>query len=208
MLSHYHDSYFLLRLWVLILGLAISSCASDMTKLQTTPSGKAPMYLIGPGDGVQIFVWGNTELSITVPVRPDGRITTPLVEDVMASGKTPSQLAREIEERLGRYIRKPVVTVMVTDFVGRSSEQIRVIGEVTTPQTIPYKEDLTLLDVVISVGGLTEFASGNGASIARVTSEGIKRIPVRLDDLIKDGNISANIAMEPGDVLFVPESWF
>lgn len=188
----------------------MSGCASDAVTVKPSSSNsKTPYYVIGPGDQLRVFVWGNTDLTTIVPVRPDGRITTPLVEDVEASGKTPSELARAIEDRLARYIRKPVVTVTITAFVGRSSEQIRVIGEVTTPQTIPFKEDLTLLDVMVAVGGLTEFASGNGASISRVNPDGNRvKVNVRLNDLIKGGDINANIAMEPGDVLFVPESWF
>ena len=165
-------------------------------------------YIIGPGDNVSIFVWGNSELSTTVPVRPDGKITTPLVEDVQASGKTSTQLAREMEKQLARYIKNPVVTVYVTGFVGRYQEQIRVVGEATKPQSLPYREDMTVLDVMIAVGGLTEYAAGDSAVLVRVDNGNQKQYRVRLDDLIKDGDISANIYMLPGDILIIPEAWF
>ncbi len=168
----------------------------------------APAYIIGPGDTVNIFVWGNEELSATVPVRPDGKITTPLVEDVQASGKTPTQLARAMEKRLQRFIKNPIVTVLVTEFVGRHSEQIRVIGKAQEPQTIPYSENMTLLDVMIAVGGLSEFAAGNRATIVRVINGEQKEFNVRVSDLVKYGDISANVDMRPGDILIIPESWF
>lgn len=164
-------------------------------------------YLIGPGDNVNVVVWRNPEVSMTVPVRPDGKITTPLVEDVPASGKTPTQLARDLEKALSKYIQAPVVTVIVNGFVGPYSEQIRVIGQAAKPQALPYRENMTLLDVLITVGGITEFADGNKASILRITG-GKQQFSVRLSDLIKDGDISANVDMRPGDVLIIPESWF
>jgi len=167
-----------------------------------------PLYLIGAGDTLTIFIWGNPDLSGEFTVRPDGRLTTPLVEDVVASGKTPSQLARSMEQRLSRYIKNPVVTVTVTGFVGRHNEQIRVVGEVTTPLTLPYRENITVLDVVIAAGGLTEFAAGNRATIARTINGKRQKINVKLTDLVTDGDLSANIRMYPGDVLFVPEAWF
>jgi len=142
--------------------LFLTGCAAQVLDSATYHS-QAPTYIIGPGDTVQVFVWGNADLSSTVPVRPDGMITTPLVEDVQASGKTPMELAREMEKHLAKYIRNPVVTIIVTGFVGRFNEQVRVIGEATTPQSLPYSENMTLLDVMIAVGGLTEFASGNSA---------------------------------------------
>ena len=190
--------------------LVIQACTStgkhegkaDNLEAVTSP------YIIGAGDMLRIFVWGNTELSGEVPVRPDGRITTPLVEDIVASGKTPTQLAREMEKKLKRYMKKPVVTVTITQFVGRYTEQIRVVGEVVNQRTLPYRESVTVLDVIISVGGLTEFAAGNRASIARTVNGQIKRIPVRLEDLLDSGDFAANIRMQPGDVLFVPEAWF
>jgi len=165
-------------------------------------------YLIGPGDGLRVFVWANADLSTDVVVRPDGLITTPLVEDVQASGKTPTQLARELEVKLSKYIRNPRVTVTVTQFVGRTTEQIRVVGQATTPQALPYKENMTVLDVIIAVGGLTDFAAGNKSTIVRSRNGAREEISVRLDDLIRDGDISANVDMHPGDVLIIPESWF
>ena len=164
-------------------------------------------YIIGPGDNVNIIVWRNPELSMTVPVRPDGKITTPLVEDLPAMGKDPSTLARDIEKALGKFIRDPVVTVIVTGFIGPYSEQIRVIGEAAHPQTLPYKQKMTLLDVMIVVGGLTDFADGNRASIVRA-SEGNKQYSVRVRDLLKRGDISSNVEMKPGDILIIPQSWF
>ena len=187
-----------------------TGCTSNkqLTLDSATYDGAAPMYIIGPGDNVNIFVWGNGELSSSVPVRPDGRITTPLVEDVVASGKTASQLARNMEKELARYIKNPVVTVIVTGFTGRYSEQIRVIGEAAKAQSLPYKEHLTLLDVMITVGGLTELAAGNKATIARVVDGKQQQYNVRLEDLIQDGDITANVDMLPGDVLIIPEAWF
>lgn len=197
-------------LFVAMLSMLQFSCASDTAELDMTnvDTVSNPQYIIGPGDRLQIFVWGNSDLSVTVPVRPDGRITTPLVEDVVASGKTPSQLARDIETRLNRYIKQPVVTVTVTEFVGIPGGQIRVVGQVRTPQTIPYRENLSLLDVIITVGGLTEYASGNAATISRNVNGKIVKYNVRLKDLAIDGDVGANVMMHPGDVLFVPESLF
>ncbi len=188
----------------------ISGCASNNlpTLAPASYGDEAPLYLIGPGDNVNMFVWGNSELSSSVPVRPDGRITTPLVEDIMASGKTPTQLARDMEKELARYIKNPVVTIIVTGFIGRYSEQVRVLGEAARPQSLPFREHLTLLDVMISVGGLTEFAAGNKAKIIRTVNGKQMQYAVRLDDLIQDGDISANVDMKPGDTLIIPEAWF
>jgi polysaccharide export outer membrane protein len=164
-------------------------------------------YRIGPLDSINVIVWRNPELSIALPVRPDGKISTPLVDDLVAIGKTPTQLERDIEQALTKFIRDPVVTVIVTQFVGPVSEQIRVTGEATKPQILPYRQNLTLLDVMIAVGGLTDFADGNAATIYRA-SEGGKIYAVRLRDLIKRGDISANVDMKPGDILIIPQSWF
>jgi polysaccharide export outer membrane protein len=164
-------------------------------------------YVIGPLDNLNIIVWRNPELSLQVPVRPDGKVTTPLVDDVQALGKSPTQLSRDLEKALAKYIRDPVVTVVVTTFVGPSSEQVRVIGEATKPQVIPYRKDMSVLDVMIQVGGLTDFADGNASSIYRV-ADGGKSYNVRLRDLVKRGDISANVAMRPGDILIIPQSWF
>ncbi|MGX4641075.1 XrtA/PEP-CTERM system exopolysaccharide export protein [Massilia sp. SYSU DXS3249] len=165
-------------------------------------------YLIGPGDAVNIIVWRNPEVSMSVPVRPDGKITTPLVEDLPAAGKTSTELARDIEKALAKFIQQPVVTVVVTGFIGNYGEQIRVIGQAAKPQALPYRRDMSLMDVLIAVGGVTEFASGNRASIIRTVDGKQQKLRVRLDDLIKDGDISANMPMRPGDILVIPESFF
>lgn len=168
----------------------------------------SPDYIIGPGDQVQVFVWQNPDLSVTVPVRPDGKISTPLVEDLVAVGKTPSQLAREMEKALAEYIRSPQVNIIVTNAVSTFS-QIKVIGEVTSPQALPYREGLTALDAVLAVGGLTQFASGNRAKIVRKGPDGKETvIKVRLDALVRKGKVSENVALRPGDVLIVPASVF
>lgn len=164
-------------------------------------------YKIGPGDSVNVVVWRNPELSMNVPVRPDGKITTPLVDDLEALGKDPSTLARDIEKELGKFIRDPVVTVIVTQFVGPYSEQIRVVGEAAKPQTLAYKQKMTVLDVMIAVGGITDFADGNRATILRL-SENNAQYAVRLKDLVKRGDLSANVDMKPGDILIIPQSWF
>jgi polysaccharide biosynthesis/export protein len=177
--------------------------------LPATAAGQAaPDYIIGPGDNVNIFVWQQPDLSVTVPVRPDGRITTPLAEDVVAAGKTPTQLARDMERVLSDYVRDPVVTVIVSGIVGPYSQQVRVIGQAADPQAIPYRENMTALDVMIAVRGLTDFAAGNRASIVRVVDGETRQFGVRLDDLIKRGDISANVHMLPGDILVIPETWF
>jgi polysaccharide export outer membrane protein len=165
-------------------------------------------YLIGPGDSVRIDVWRNPELSSVVPVRPDGKITTPLAEDLQASGKTPTQLARDVEKFLEKYIQSPVVTVIVTSFVGPYTQQIRVIGEAAKPAALPYRENMTLMDVMIQVGGITDFAAGNKASILRSEGGKSQQLGVRLYDLIRRGDLSANVAMRPGDILVIPQSFF
>jgi polysaccharide export outer membrane protein len=163
--------------------------------------------LIGPGDSLQIFVWRNDDISVSVPVRPDGKISTPLIKDMRAEGKTPEQLARDIEDALSQYIKNPVVTVVVTGFVGTFGNQIRVLGQAVEPRALSYRENITLLDVMIEVGGLTEFAAGNRAKIIRKVNGEHSEIKVRIEDLIEDGDISANVRMQPGDVLIIPESW-
>jgi polysaccharide export outer membrane protein len=164
-------------------------------------------YHIGPQDTVNVIVWRNPELSMTIPVRPDGKITTPLIDDLQALGKTPTELARDMEKALAKYIREPVVTVIVEKSTGPVDEQVRVIGEVAKPEVLAYRKNLTLLDVMIAVGGLTDFADGNAARIFRV-SEGGKLYSVRLRDLLKRGDITANVEMRPGDIVIVPQSWF
>ena len=188
-----------------------ANATTTAPKIASRPAGVPAVgteYLIGPGDQVQIYVWRNPEVSTSVPVRPDGKVTTPLVEDMVAVGKTPTQLARDIEKVLGAYIRDPVVSVIVTGFGGPYSQQIRVLGQAAKPQTLAYKENMSLLDVMIAVGGLTEFAAGNKATVIRLVKEKQTQIRVRIDDLIKKGDISANMAVLPGDILIIPESWF
>lgn len=193
----------------------LGGCASQSTELPQA-SAKQPFttspsdytYLIGPGDSVNIFVWRNPEVSNSVVVRPDGKITSPLVEELDASGKTPAQLARDIEKVLSEYIKEPIVTVMVGGFIGPYSEQIRIIGEATNPQAIPYREDMTLLDVMIAVGGITDFAAGNRATVVRVVDGQQQEYRVKLNSLLRDGEISANVDMLPGDILIIPESFF
>lgn len=163
-------------------------------------------YLIGPSDQLNIVVWRNPEVSQVVPVRPDGKITTPLVEDMPAIGKTSTQLARDLEKALKKYIQEPVVTVVVTSFVGPYSEQIRVIGQATKPQALPYRKNMSLLDVMIAVGGITDFAAGNKATLVRGATQ--QQFSVRLDDLLKRGDVSANVEVRPGDVIVIPESLF
>ena len=167
-------------------------------------------YIIGSGDQLSIFVYRNPDLSEGgVAVRPDGRISTPLIEDIVAAGKKPKELARELEQKLSKFIQDPNVTVIVRSFIGPPDRQVRVIGEATDPIAIPYRDHMTLLDVMIATKGLTKYASGNRAVIVRVDPDGKRRsINVRLSDLIKDGDISQNIEMAPGDTLIIPQSWF
>ena len=170
--------------------------------------GPGPDYIIGPLDSVNIFVWRNQEVSTTVTVRPDGRISVPLIEDLPATGRTPTQLARDIEKRLSVYIRNPIVTVIVSNFNGPFAQQVRIVGEAIQPQAIPYRANMTLLDVMISAGGLTEYADGNRASIVRYENGNQRQYTVRISDLIRDGDTSANVAIFPGDVVIIPESFF
>ena len=202
----------LARRMLLVLGSAglLASCAGPNGPLPPPPALAGLndyTYIIGAGDTVNIVVWRNPELSLSVPVRPDGKVAAPLVDEIVAQGKTSIQLAREIETVLSKYVRDPVVTVMVTGFVGPYSEQIRVVGEAARPQFLPYKTKMTLLDVMIAVGGLTDFAAGNRAVILR-TAEDNKQYEVRLQDLIKRGDVSANAEMRPGDILIIPQSLF
>jgi polysaccharide export outer membrane protein len=165
-------------------------------------------YQIGPGDELNIFVWRNPDLTSKVPVRPDGKISIPLVEDVSAIGKTPSVLARELEAKLRAYVKDPIVTVIVSQFIGAYSQQVRVIGEAAQPRAIPYRANMSVLDVMIEVGGLTKFASGDRAVIMRTIDGRQESVPVHLDSLIKDGDVAANIAMRPGDILIIPQRYF
>ena len=194
-----------------VLALAVVAACAQYPEAPAAPPGEpaaTPDYLIGPGDQVEIFVWRNPELSLTLPVRPDGRISVPLIEDLPAAGKTPTALARDIESVLKQYVQDPIVTVIVTGFIGPFNQQIRVVGEATEPQALSYRERMTVLDVMISVGGLTEFAAGNRAVVVRQVDGAEQAFRVRLDDLLRDGDVSANVAMLPGDVLIIPQSWF
>ena len=192
-----------------VVGLMLLAGCSTPTYPPAPTLAATPDYLykIGPLDSVNVNVWRNPELSMSVTVRPDGKISAPLIEDLPALGKDPTTLARDIERALSKYIRDPVVTVIVGGFVGPYPEQIRVVGEAARPQAIPYRQGMTILDLMIIVGGLTDFADGNKASIMR-TSEGNAQYNVRLKDLIKRGDISANVDMKPGDILLIPQSWF
>lgn len=201
----------LVRLRISLLALfSVCLVACSSTKFPPAPTTVATddySYVIGAGDNLNIMVWRNPELSMSVPVRPDGKIAAPLVDEMMVQGKTSVQVAREIEKQLGKFVRDPVVTVIVTGFVGPYSEQIRVVGEAAKPQFLAYKQKMTLLDVMIAVGGLTDFAAGNDAVILR-TSEGNKQYGVRLKDLIRRGDVGANVDMRPGDILIIPQSFF
>lgn len=199
--------------FTLILSLFLAGCSTPKLPVATvqnslTTSVNDYQYLIGPNDTVGIFVWRNPELSGNFIVRPDGKISTSLVEDVEVSGKTPTQVARDMETILSKYIRDPVVTVSVTNFVGPYSEQVRVIGAATNPQAVSYRQYMTLLDLMIAVGGLTEFADGNDAKLVRTQNGEQITYKIRLDDLIREGEISANVDMLPGDVVIIPEAWF
>ncbi len=194
--------------------LTMNACSLLETKPVSSDSAQqAPVsnydYKIAPGDRLNIFVWRNPEVSSSgIPVRPDGKISAPLINSIDASGKTPAELAKEIEGILAEYIKEPFVTVTVTGIVGGLEQQIRVIGEVMRPSALPYSENMTLLDVMIAVGGLTEFASGNKASIVRNSDGSQNSLGIRLDDLLKGGDIGANVSMHPGDIVVVPESLF
>ena len=165
-------------------------------------------YLIGPGDSIQIFVWHNADLTATVPVRPDGKVSIPLVEDIPCAGKTPTQLARDIEDRLKKYVQDPTVTVIVSGFIGLPSQQIRIVGEATTPKIVHYHENMSILDAMIEVGGLNTFASGNQTKLVRMINGQQVTTVVRLRSLLDDGDLSANIALQPGDIIIIPQSFF
>lgn len=197
----------------LIVTLPLLGCvAAKNTRPElATASGDAhysTRYRIAPGDSVQIFVWRNPDVSTSVPVRPDGLLSAPLLEELPAAGKTPFELARDIEEKLSVYLRDPLVTVIVNNFVGTYADQIRVVGEAAAPKALLYRDGMTVLDLMIAVGGLTNFADGNNATLVRIEDGKQAEYRVRLDDLIRDGDISANVDMRPGDILIIPEAWF
>jgi polysaccharide export outer membrane protein len=194
----------------LVIAGALGACGSVGKNIPPAPVEAASAdysYIIGAGDNLNIIVWRNPELSMSVPVRPDGKISAPLIDELPVHGKNSVEVAREVEKALSKYVRDPIVTVIVTGFVGPYSEQIRVVGEAARPQFLPYKQKMTVLDVMIAVGGLTDFADGNGATILR-SAEGNKQYAVRLKDLIKRGDVSANVEMRPGDILIIPQSFF
>lgn len=201
----------------IVLGASVTLAAAGLVGCSNTPKyPPAPAqtaiydwnYLVGPGDSVSVFVWRNPEVSGSFPVRPDGKMTMNLVEDLPASGKTPTQLARDIEKALSKYIQEPIVTVIVGGGVGPFDQQIRVVGEAAKPQALNYREKMSLIDLMISVGGLTDFAAGNKAYILRTENGKQSQLGVRLEDLLKGGDISADVEIRPGDVLVVPESLF
>jgi polysaccharide export outer membrane protein len=194
-----------------VLGVVVlAGCGGGQTLPPATAVNydPSPDYFIGPLDSLSIFVWRNPELSQTVPVRPDGRISIPLVQDLPAAGKTPTQLGSDIETQLKKFVQDPIVTVIVTSFNGPYSRQVRVVGEAAHPQAIPYRDNMTLLDVMIASGGLTLYASGNRSTIVRTVGDKETAFRVRIADLIKDGDVSANVQMLPGDVLIIPQAWF
>jgi len=193
--------------WIMV--MAVTACTTTGSRPPAPLVVDAPnmRYKIGPLDTLNVVVWRNPELSTTVTVRPDGSVSTPLVEDIQAAGRNPADLSREIEKALSKYIREPVVSIVVSGFQGVYSDQIRIVGEAAKPQAVPYRQNMTILDVMIQVGGVTDFADANGAVLIRGVESG-KQYSVRLKDLLKRGDISANVAVMPGDIIIVPQSWF
>jgi polysaccharide export outer membrane protein len=192
--------------------LFLAGCSSNkITQELPSATGNAEYstrYRIAPLDTLQVFVWRNPEVSTSVTVRPDGLMTAPLLEEVPAAGKTPQELARDVEKHLSTYLRDPLVTIIASGFQGTFRENIRVVGEAAEPKSILYRDSMTLLDLMIDVGGMTEFADGNNTVIVRVEDGVQNEYRVRMDDLIRDGDISANIDMKPGDIVIIPEAWF
>lgn len=193
--------------------LSLGACSSNGERLPSAnfvpaEEGPGPDYVVGPLDSLSIFVWRNPELSTSVTVRPDGRFSVPLIDDMVATGRTPTALARAIEEELSQYIQSPIVTVIVTGFQGPLAQQVRVVGEAAQPQAIAFRANMTLLDVMIAVGGLTDFAAGNSARLVRSGGGRQSEYSLRISDLLKDGDASANVAIMPGDVIIIPESFF
>jgi polysaccharide biosynthesis/export protein len=194
-----------------VIAAAMAVVASAQTPAspaaQTAQAAQSPDYIIGPGDEIEVFVWQNPDLSVNVPVRPDGKISTPLDEDMVAVGKTPTQLAHDIEIKLSEYVRSPHVSVIIVrpDSV---FSQVKVIGQVAHPQAIAYRQGMTVLDAVLAVGGLTDYAAGNRARIVRMVDGKETNIPLRLSALVNKGDMSQNLPLKPGDVLVVPESRF
>ncbi len=193
------------------LSLLLSACGSSGAREIATDerfSEQNYNYVVGPGDTLEVFVWGNEELSSQGVVRPDGKFTTRLVEDLEASGKTSTELARDIEKAYGQYVKHPVVSVIVNGFVGVPTQQVRVVGEASQPRSVPFRRHMTLLDLMIDVGGMTEYADGNDSVLVRNENGTQNTYKLRLDDLLKDGDISANLHLMPGDIVIISESWF
>lgn len=192
--------------------VGVAACSGLRTlppaKMTDAKNATTTEYRIGSDDSLQIFVWRNPELTTGVSVRPDGRITIPLIEDLPAVGKTPTELARDIEKRLATYIQDPIVTVIMQGFVGPFQDRVRIVGEAARPQALPYRSTMTLLDVMIQVGGITNFAAGNRATVTRVVSGKQRSYRLLLDDLLRDGDMAANVKIEPGDLIVIPEAWF
>ena len=205
---------FVNNLVLIFVAVTVAACGSSRPSYkaadvsESSAAAQSSEYSIGPGDSLQIFVWDHIDLSTGVQVRPDGKISTPLVEDLQAAGRTPTQLARDIETVLREYVRTPVVTVIMQGFVGEGEQQIRVVGQAVAPMALQYKQSMTILDVMIAVGGLSEFAAGNKAKVIRKTADGDVEIRVKLNDLLNDGDTTQNIKMMPGDVLIIPQSFF
>lgn len=201
---------------VMLLAVGLTGCGNLKEVLwssrepapATSDLAKDWTYRVGPGDSLNIFVWRNPELSTTVTVRPDGKFSTPLIKEFLATGKTPPQLSIELEKELGEYVRDPLVTVIPSGFVGEYEDQVRVVGEATEPTSIPYRKNMTILDLMIEVGGITDYAAGNRTVLVRYAGGEETEYLVRLDDLIRDGDFSANVDMQPGDILIIPEAWF
>lgn len=192
---------------VIALTAAMAGAQVPSASSRTIPSSIAAAYVVGPGDTLQVFVWRNPELTSTVPVRPDGKISTPLVEDMVAVGKTPSQLARDIELVLAGYVKSPQVNVIVTQPVSAFS-QIKVIGQVVKPQSLPYREGMTVLDAILQSGGLAPYAAGNRAKIVRMDAGKEEEIKIKLEALVNGGDMKQNLPLVPGDVLVIPETRF
>jgi polysaccharide biosynthesis/export protein len=197
--------------------LALGGCATGARGPELPPAsfvsmqeGPGEEYVIGPLDELTVFVWRNPELGANIQVRPDGRITTPLITDMPAVGKTPSMLAEDLKLQLSQYIQEPLVSVIVNKFAGTFSQQVRVIGATEKPASLPYRANMTLLDAMISVGGLSEFAAGNRAKLIRFDkgSGRQKEYGLRLADLLRKGESKANVMLMPGDVIIIPESTF
>lgn len=200
------------RVSVVLAVAAITGCSSNpiYPPAPAREDASSWNYLLGPGDSVSVFVWRNPEVSGSFPIRPDGKMTMNLIEDLQASGKTPTQLARDIEKALSKYIQEPIATVIVAGGIGPFNQQVRVLGEAEEPMAMAYREGMSLVDVMIASDGLSDFADGNKAYISRIVKEDGTReqLGVRLEDLIRDGDSTANVEIRPGDVLVIPESFF